>query len=110
MNPQVSEYISRAQPEQRAIMETIRQLLHESVDGLVEEFKWSRPVFRKNKDLAYLKTAKAHITLGFFNSEKISEGSHLLEGSGNGMRHIKLKSVEDINKKLLQQWFRSISE
>ncbi len=47
------------------IMEIVRQLIHENVPGVREEFKWSRPVFSKKKGFAYLKTAKEYVTLGF---------------------------------------------
>lgn len=108
MNPQVTEYITNAGTHQE-IMEAVRQLIHESVPHVVEEFKWSRPVFRATKDFAYLKTAKAYVTLGFFQFEKLSDEHNLLEGTGKDMRHIKLKSAADIDKALLREWFKAAS-
>jgi hypothetical protein len=59
MNEMVTDYINKAPDEQKRIMNIIRQLIHENVKKVQEEFKWSRPVFGKEKDFAYLKTAKA---------------------------------------------------
>jgi hypothetical protein len=39
-------------------MDRIRELVKESVPNCTEEFKWSRPVFRTDKDFAYLKLHK----------------------------------------------------
>lgn len=76
----------------------------------VEEFKWSRPVFTANKSFAYLKTAKNHVTLGFYKFEKLNDPQNLLEGTGKDMRHIKLKSEDDIDAKLLGEWLKMSAE
>ncbi|MEJ8757137.1 DUF1801 domain-containing protein [Pontibacter sp. H259] len=108
MHPQVTDYISNA-GNQQEILQTIRQLIHETVPAVTEEFKWGRPVFRASRDFAYLKTAKAYVTLGFFNYQKLNDPGNLLEGTGKGMRHIKLKSINEIDNHLLTTWFKAAS-
>lgn len=110
MNKQVTEFIEKAPEEQKKIMESIRTLIHDSVPNTTEEFKWSRPVFKADKDFAYLKTAKAYVTLGFFNFQKLNDPKSLLEGTGKDMRHIKLKSTSDIDKELLKDWFKNAAK
>lgn len=110
MNKQVTDYILKAPSEQQRIMETIRQLIHESVPDVNEDFKWNRPVFKVNKDFAYLKLAKSYVTLGFFNFEKLNDSQNRLEGTGKEMRHVKVKSMDDIDKKLFNKWFRTVAE
>jgi len=107
LNEQVSAYITEAPAEQKAIMETLRQLIHDTVPQVVENFKWSRPVFSTNKDFAYLKTAKGYVTLGFFQFGKLNDPKNLLEGTGKDMRHIKIKKGADIDKELLKEWLIS---
>ena len=108
MNPQVTDYIENA-GKQKDIMEALRQLLHETVPNVTEEFKWGRPVFKATKDFAYLKSAKAYVTLGFFNFQKLNDEHNLLEGTGKDMRHIKLKSVAEIDSAMLKEWFKTAS-
>ena len=110
MNNNVTEYINQAPDQQKKIMEIVRQLIHENAGQVQEEFKWSRPVFRNEKDFAYLKTAKDYVTLGFFNFQKLDDPGNLLEGTGKDMRHIKLKSVDSIDKDLLKKWISASSE
>ena len=105
MNEQVTAYINAAPDEQKNIMTLLRQLLHQTLPGLQEEFKWSRPIFRTTKDVAYFKTAKAYVTLGFFDFASLDDPHHLLEGTGKDMRHIKLKTAKDIDTALLKKWF-----
>lgn len=110
MNNDITAYISAAPEEQRKIMEALRQLMQETVPGLVENFKWSRPVFSAPKDFAYLKSSKAYVTLGFFDFEKIRNYEDQLEGTGKDMRHIKLKKVSDINTGLLKEWLQALTK
>jgi hypothetical protein len=110
MNSQVNEYINTAPDEQKEIMNLVRSLIHESVINTVEEFKWSRPVFKAKKDFAYMQATKNHVTLGFMNFEKIIDAEKKLEGTGKDMRHIKIKKVSDINKAELAEWFKSVTK
>lgn len=106
MHPQVTDYINTSE-KHKEILEALRQLLHHSVPGVTEEFKWGRPVFRSAKDFAYLKTAKAYVTLGFFQFDKLDDKKGLLEGTGKDMRHIKIKKVQEIDRELLSEWFKA---
>jgi hypothetical protein len=110
MNTQVTDYINAAPTEQKQIMETVRELIHSTVHNTSEEFKWSRPVFKADKDFAYLKTAKAYVTLGFFNFEKIDDAQNKLEGTGIEMRHIKLKTMQDLDSTMLKKWLEAVAE
>lgn len=83
MNTQVTEYIEQAPSEQHEIMKRIRSLIHESVKNVTEDFKWSRPIFKSDKNFAYLQANKAHVNLGFYYGfEKLNNPNNLLEGTG----------------------------
>lgn len=106
MHQDVTTYIEDAPKEQRDIMRLIRSLLHESVADVVEEFKWSRPVFSKGKGFAYFQANKGHVSIGFTRHfEKLNDPNGLLEGTGKTMRHVKIKSVSDIDADRLKDWF-----
>ncbi len=110
MNEQVTEYIDQAPDDQKEIMRAVRKILHAAVENVQEEYKWSRPVFKKGKDFAYLKTAKTYVSLGFNSFQKLDDPDNLLEGTGKDMRHIKIRKLEAINAELLSEWFRAASQ
>ena len=110
MDPQISNYIETAVPEQQRIMDQIRQIIHQAVPNVQESFKWSRPIFSTNKDFAYLKTAKNYVTLGFNDFRKLDDPDGKLEGTGSSMRHIKLKTASDIDAVLLEKWFKAAAQ
>jgi hypothetical protein len=109
MNQQITAYIENAPSEHKTIMQTIRSLIHESVPEVTEEYKWSRPVFRVKKDFAYLKTSKNYVTLGFNNYQKIHDPGGKLEGTGKDLRHIKLRSLKDIDPDELKKWLVTVA-
>lgn len=111
MNPQITEYINNKPKEQQDILNAIRSLLHQSVENVMDEFKWSRPVFKLKKDFAYLQANKNHVTLGFYiDLEKLNDSKGLLERTGNTMRHIKIRKIEDIDENLLKEWFEIVTQ
>jgi len=109
MHPEVTDHIAKAPAEQQAIMQAIRALIHATVPGVTEEFKWSRPVFRSTKDFAYLKSAKAYVTFGFMEAGKLHDPDGRLEGTGKDMRHIKLRTMADVDEKLLKGWLKALT-
>ena len=39
----------------------------------------------------YVKVFKSHVNVGFFQGASLPDSAHLLQGTGNFMRHVKLK-------------------
>lgn len=109
-NQKVTDFVNKASPDQVEILETLRNLIHNSVSGVSEEIKWNMPVFAKTKDFAYFRFSKKHITLGFYNIDKIKDPDNLLEGTGSTLKHVKINTIDDIKEELLMGWFRSIAE
>jgi hypothetical protein len=108
-NKKVTEYIDKATEEQIIILETLRKIVHETIDNVSEEIKWNMPVFNNGKDFAYLRFAKKHITLGFYKIDKLIDPDNLLEGEGNTLKHLKIRSVDDIKPKIISKWLQQIT-
>ena len=108
-NPNITEYIGKAANEQVVVLEKIRQLVHSSVKNVEEEIKWGFPVFNNGKDFAYLRFAKKHITLGFYNINKLKDPNSLLEGQGNTLKHIKLKELNNELEEQIVKWLNQIT-
>ncbi|MFZ4545349.1 MAG: DUF1801 domain-containing protein [Saprospiraceae bacterium] len=109
MNKKVSDYFNNATEEQIAVLNVLRKLIHDTVDNVSEEIKWNMPVFNNGKDFAYLRFSKKHITLGFYNIDKIEDPDNLLEGEGNTLKHIKIKSTDEIRKDVISLWLKQIT-
>ncbi len=106
----VAHYIENAPQAQQPLLLQLRNLIHETVPDTKEAIKWGFPVFAKNKDFAYLRSSKNHITLGFYNFDRIDNGKEMLEGSGNTLRHIKIRTESDIKPEILAEWFTATAD
>ena len=108
-NQEVTTYITKTSEEQQVVLLSVRKLIHE-LGGVSEAIKWKFPVFAKEgRDFAYLRFAKEHITLGFYNIDKIKDPDNLLQGEGNTLKHIKIKSIDEINAPVIREWLHQIT-
>ena len=98
MNQEVTTYIENLEEPNKGILYKLRELLFALAPNVDEQFKWGRPVYSIDKDFCYLKATKKTVTLGFFEFDKITTNSHLIEGTGKAMRHIKIKNIEEIEQ------------
>ncbi len=57
------------------------------------------PNYSFNGLVCYLQASKKHVNLGFHKGVELQEKDtdQLLQGSGKGMRHIRIKKMEEIN-------------
>lgn len=109
-NPKVTAYIRNAPAEQIVMLETLRELIHQTVQSVSEEIKWGFPVFATTHNIAYIRTAKQHITLGFYKIDNIQDPDNLLEGTGNTLKHIKFRHFDEINANIISQWLKEINQ
>ena len=63
--------------------------------------KWGQPVFESNGPFAFIRPAKAHVTFGFWRGTEIVDPKKLLEGTGDRMAHIKIRSADAIDEAAL---------
>jgi len=109
-NNQITDYINKATKEQVILLERLRVLIHDSVNNVNEELKWKMLVFNNGKDFAYLRFAKKHITLGFYNIDKLKDPDNLLEGKGTTLKHIKINELNDHLETQIIKWLKEITE
>jgi hypothetical protein len=104
----VTKYIQSIPPDHAVLLQKLRDILHSSVPALEETIKWSRPVFSKGGDLAYLKAERNYVTLGFYDARPLTDPGNKLEGTGKQMRHLKVREEKDIDEKMIRAWLREI--
>ncbi len=90
-------------------MQQLLDLIMGSVPGVKGSIKWEWPVFTSKKDITYLKPAKAYVTLGFFEAQKLGTDAEKLEGTGKQMRHLKIRKADHIDPKVLGGWYRKVA-
>jgi hypothetical protein len=108
MDIKVDEYINKQENLQKKICVYLRNLINKTIPGVKEEIKWGVPVFADGK--FYIGPLKNHVNLGFSINGLNKKEIALFEGSGKTMRHIKVKTLHDIDEKKLIALIKLVNE
>lgn len=111
MIDEISSFINSCSTEQQTITRELRDITqknmpdaHELVYHAALGYSYSQSPFDR---IIYIALATNHITYGFFFGGKLPDPTHLLEGTGKRMRHVKIKSVEDANNPALEELIKA---
>jgi hypothetical protein len=102
--PTTEEFLAPQSPPVRDLAMRTCALIREVMPDSVEEVHPGRNniIFGKGskmKDwICYVSPFKNHINLGFLRGTELCDPKGLLEGTGMLLRHVKLRSVEDLGK------------
>ena len=90
----VDDYIAKAQPFAKPILEHIRDLVHTAVPGIEETMKWSFPHFDYNGGIFCSMAAfKAHCAFGFWNDSVLADDQKSRDAMGQFGRITSLKGL-----------------
>jgi len=104
----VTEYIASLPSPQKEICQSLRELILENFPQMREEFKWNYPAYYYNgKRICLASGFKEHVTVELFYGARLQDAQGRIVGVGKNTRHMKLKSVKEIDTNyfvdLLQQ-------
>src|SRR5690242_1951305 len=93
----INDYVKKS-GDFAAVAKAVRALM-KAVKG-VEEYvnPWSIPSFDSNGPLCCFMIGKEHVTFAFMRGAALPDPEKLLEGTGKGVRHVKLRSIADVRK------------
>ena len=107
-NAGVDELLGKANPKQRALAQSLRQLIRTSIPESEEVVKWGNPTYLVGgRPVAWLLFYRDHIDLGFFQGVKLR--SKRLEGTGKRLRHVKVRTVDEIDEVEFSRLLREAS-
>lgn len=95
----VEGFFKEAPKPQKDFLLMLRKLIRSSIPESKESLKWGMPWYSKNDNICYLAIFPRHVNLGFAQGAHLDAPDGLLQGTGKGMRHIKIKSAADIKKR-----------
>lgn len=107
MKEALDKYFDEAPEQHKEVMKNLRSLFLNNDLNITESYKWSRPVYGCPKDFAYIKHAKNHVTLGFYDASILFDPEQKLEGEGKNMKHLKIKKWSEVNVSKIQTWISS---
>ena len=110
------QMLERSSPEVQEIARRLRALVIEVMPDVVE-VPWPHQGTvgygvgpKKNSEhFCYIAPQKERVNFGFFYGAELPDPKGLLEGTGKLLRHVKIKSVEEVERPALRQLLEAAS-
>ena len=110
MNDKVKIYLEDLQissKESFEIVNVIRNLFFSCSEELIEEIKYGGILFQKGETiLGGIFNYKEHISIEFSSGSGFNDPNNILEGNGKFRRHIKIRTIEDIKSKQVNNFIK----
>ncbi len=85
----------------RAIVKAVARQVKEGVNP------WGLPMFDAGGPFGYFMIGKSHVTFGLYAGTSLDDPEKLLEGTGKSLRHVKLRSMDDLKRAGLRKLIKS---
>ena len=101
---EINEYLETKDVRLQEVIRQLRLLMKKLIPDVVEGVNpWHIPTFYVKDQMCYLRVGLKHITFGFFWGTSLDDPKELLEGTGKNLRHIKLRTIDDLKKDGLRE-------
>ena len=101
-NPDITEFINRQPAALQPIFSALRQIIFQEAPHITELMQYHIPFYTYHGRLCYLNPRKGAVDLGLCQGAFLANEQGLLVGEGKQERHMRVKSLEDINQVALQ--------
>ena len=92
----IDSYVKKA-GRLAGVTRAVRALVKKTVKGGEEYVNpWKIPSFDSNGPLCCFMAGKEHVTLAFMRGAALPDPEKLMEGTGKGVRHVKLRNVDEV--------------
>jgi hypothetical protein len=95
-----SPYVKDENPALQKIVRGLRSLIKKIVPETKTTVNaWGIPTFETKDPFCFYMVGKNHVTFGFHYGTSLPDPNGLLEGTGKNLRHVKLRTAEDLGRK-----------
>jgi hypothetical protein len=103
------DFLSSLPEEKRKLTKMVREIVLQADEKIEEAIMWGNLTFVKDgKNLAFIYTydKASYINFGFLKATSLKDPKGLFQGTGKGMRHVKIYSEKDIDNKQFSVWVK----
>jgi len=102
-NRKKSTYVRNENPELGKAVRGLRSFVKKCVPGTNETVNaWGIPTFERKDPFCFFMVGKNHVTFGFHSGVSLDDPEGLLEGTGKNIRHVKLRTLDDVEQRGLK--------
>ena len=94
------DYLADQTARNQKVIRALRTFVTGVAPKLQESVKWGNGCWLKDKaPVAYVYSAPDHVQFGFFHGAALKDPKRLLNGKGQFVRHIKVRTPDDIDER-----------
>jgi len=102
----IEGYIAAQRDWRGDAIANIDAVVRKAAPNAAASIKWAQPVYEQNGPFAWIKANKHHVSFGFWRGSELSDPKGRLDGDGDRMRHVQVRSMADINKAQFTAWVK----
>jgi hypothetical protein len=109
MDVKIEKFLLGLPGFKRALALQVRAVFLEAGTSITETIKWNQLCFvygKANIAFIYSYPKADYLSLGFFRATELNDPGKIFEGTGKGMRHIKIRNTKDIPVSALKNWIK----
>jgi hypothetical protein len=109
MQPQIEQHLLKLPEEKRQLAMQLRDIIYSANSNLTESIKWNNLTYSNGKtNLIFIYTYPKvdYVNLGFLHAVELTDPKKLFEGTGKGMRHIKVRDEKNIPVAQIKKWVK----
>ena len=84
------KFFEQLDPGIRPVGVTLRDLVRDAAAGAQETVKWGFPTWVDNGNVCSISPGAGYLRLQLFRGAELGDPDQVLEGTGKGMRHVKV--------------------
>jgi len=107
MAKEVDDYITKQKSPQKEICQRLRDIILKTSPNITEEMKLGVPWYEGKY---YIVALKNYVNLGFSLKGLSSKETRLFEGGGKTMKHVKIRSLEEIDEEKIVALLKIVKE
>jgi hypothetical protein len=101
----VEAYVKRQSPALQMTINRLRATVKAAVPELAEQMRWAQVGYLiSKKDVCGIYAVSDHVNLSFMHGATLRDPKRLLEGTGKGIRHIKIARMEDVDEGAVKEY------
>ena len=102
--PTIDAYAKALDDWRGDVVRELDALVRKAAPKATGTIKWAQPVYEQNGPFAYVKAFSSAVNFGFWRGADLSDPDGALEGTGDRMRHVKIRSAEDVDLARFTAW------
>ncbi|HEX6581580.1 MAG TPA: DUF1801 domain-containing protein [Actinomycetota bacterium] len=106
----IDEYAEALGDWRGEVVGELDALIRRAAPKATGSIKWAQHVYEQDGPFAYVKAFTSAVNFGFWRGADLTDTEGRLEGTGDRMRHVKIRTPEDFDKARSTAWVKEAVE